>query len=117
MADHHKMLLGARHGNVELAVDDGAVGLLVYVAGQEVKLIVLLNGEPIDDILPLTALETLYRVDGDIVEDVDAVAVDEFSHRCRLVAVRHDDTHCLVGVSSMSVSRSPLLPCSGSVAS
>ena len=97
-----ELLAGPREGDVELAVN-GVTVLDERVGREEVELIRLLDGERIDDDVALGALVTLYGVDTDGVEIGDAEALNLLTDHRYLVAVRHDDTHCLVGVKLGSV--------------
>lgn len=67
IADEQEVLLGARHGDVQFAVDDVAVAIDEDVVGEEAQLVVAADGEAVDDVAALAALEALDGVDGDVV--------------------------------------------------
>ena len=57
----------------------------------------MLYGESVEDIVALTALEPLYRVDGDAAQRIDAAPLDVFPHFGYLVAVGYDYAHGVGG--------------------
>ena len=95
------MLLGPCHGNVQLAVDYGAVHIFESGVGKESQLIIMADGESVDDIPSLAALKSLHGVDCDVVQCVDAVAGYAAAYGGYLVAVGHYHAYGSVGVESL----------------
>ncbi len=88
---------GSGDGDVQLAVDDGSV-FHKTVAGKEVELPDVLDGETVDDDITLTALIALHGIDADLLQFRNAQLFDAFAHHGYLVAVRYDDAHRLLGI-------------------
>ena len=97
ISDEHEVQTCTRHRHVQLTVNHHSV-LLEDVVGEEVQLVRLLYGEAIDDIVALAALISLHGVDGDVMENADAVAVDGSAYGGYLVAIRHNYAHRLAFV-------------------
>ena len=99
--DNH-LFARASDGDIELAVDDVAV-FLETVAGEEVELVAVLDGERIDDDIALAALVALDSIDGHLFDAFDTEAVDFLADHGYLVAVGHDDAYGLGGVETVGV--------------
>ena len=99
--DNH-LFARASDGDIELAVDDVAV-FLETVAGEEVELVAVLDGERIDDDVALAALVALDSIDGHLFDAFDTEAVDFLADHGYLVAVGHDDAYGLGGVETVGV--------------
>ena len=89
------MQSGACHCHIQLAVNHHSV-LHEHVVGEEVQLIVLLHSESVDNIVALTALISLYRVDGDVVQYGNARLVNGAAYSSNLVTVGHNDSYSLI---------------------
>ena len=93
VAREDEELARTRHGHVELAVDDRPVCVGESVLGEEAELRRTLDRESIDDVLALTALIALDRVDGDVVGR-DAALRQGGADGGYLIAVRDYDADC-----------------------
>ena len=100
ISDEHEVQTCTSHRHVQLTVNHHSV-LFEDVVGEEVQLVRLLYGETIDDIVALAALISLHGVDGDVMENADAVAVDGSAYGGYLVAIRHNYAHRLAFVKSV----------------
>ena len=68
VAYKHQVAHGSCHRDVQLSVDPCAVEVFKDIACEESQLVVVLDGETVDDVLALAALKTLNGVDGDVAE-------------------------------------------------
>ena len=64
VASEDEAFAGASEGDIQFAVDDSSV-FLEAVAGEEIELIAMLDGEGIDDDIALRTLIALDGIDGD----------------------------------------------------
>ena len=101
ITDHEQMLLGTRHGHIQFPVDNAAVEIFKHVIREEFQLIVFLYGKAVDDVLPLRTLVAFDGVDGDVVQDADAVMVDGLTNGSNLIPVRHDDANGCSHIEAM----------------
>ena len=102
IARHNHLLPGTGDGYVQLAVDDGSI-FHKTVAGKEIELPDVLDGETVDDDVALTALVSLHGIDAYLLQFRDAELLDALAHHGYLVAVRHDDAHRLLGIKPLAV--------------
>ena len=93
IAKKQQVFSGACHGHIQFAVYPLAVFLKNRV-GEEAELIILLDGEAIENIVALASLEAFYSINGDVVQGGDAVAVECVADGDDLVAIRHNHAHC-----------------------
>ena len=76
VAEKQEVFSSARHGYVQFSINQCAI-LLKHGVGEEVQLVVLLDGETVEDIVALTSLVAFHGVDSDVVQCRDAVTVKE----------------------------------------
>ena len=69
IAYHHKIQTCTSHCHVKFTVDNHSV-LLKYIVGQEIELVHLMDGETIDDIIPLATLIAFNGVNRYVVKDI-----------------------------------------------
>ena len=97
--DHLLSGTGERH--VQLAVYQFAV-LYEVVGGEEIHLPLPLDGEAIDDDIPLAALITFYGVDGDVHELGKFLFFQSLPDEADLVSVGNDDAQGSLGVEFLA---------------
>ena len=73
------------------------------VAGKEVELPDVLDGETVDDDIALAALVPFYGIDADLLQFRNAELFDAFAYHGYLVAVRNDDAYRLLGIETLSI--------------
>ena len=92
VANHHKIQTCTSHCHVKFTVDNHSV-LLKYIVGQEIELVHLMDGETIDDIIPLATLIAFNGVNRYVVKDIYAVSVYCIPHSSNLIAIGNNDAY------------------------
>ena len=102
VAREDELLAGTGEGDVEFAVDEMAA-LLEGIGSQKRELVLSLDGERIDDDIALRPLVALHSIDADVFKFWQSQLFYLLTYQGYLVAIGHDDAHCLIGIESLSV--------------
>ena len=100
---HQQLFAGPRHGNVQLAVDDTAIVVLEAGGGEELQLVVVADGEVVDDDVALRALVALNGVYRDVAELRNPQSLYLLAYAPYLDAVGHDNAYGLLRIKTFAV--------------
>ena len=89
---------GSGEGNIEFAVDEGAVIIGEGGGGEEVELVAVSYAKAIDDNVTLAALITLYGVDAHLSQGLNIVLLQSQTDERYLMTIGDDDSNSFLRI-------------------